>query len=289
MKQAAKREFCVTLSNGVRMPQIGLGVMHMLGTECEEAICEAVDAGYRLIDTAAIYGNEEAVGKGIRASAVTREELFVTTKLWVQDADYKRAKTAYDISLQKLGLDYVDLYLIHQPVGDVYGAWHALEELYEEGKVRAIGVSNLNIGRLVDLSIHNHITPHVCQMEIHPYYQQKQAVPEMQKMGIQPQGWAPLASGRNNLFRDKTLAQIGQKYGKTPAQVALRWSIQRGIAVIPKSSKTERIHENINVWDFSLSAKEMEIIAGLDNGEELFFQYDSPELVRMFESYRLGY
>lgn len=277
----------ISLRNGVEMPLIGLGVMHNYGSECVRSICEAVDAGYRMIDTAAIYGNEEAVGRGIRECGADRDELFVTTKLWVQDASYEHAKQACETSLRNLGLDYLDLYLIHQPLGDIYGAWRAMEELLDEGKVRAIGVSNLNIGRLVDLSMHNRVTPHVCQTEIHPFYQQTKVIQEMKNIGVHPEGWAPFAEGRNNIFRDKLLASIGREYGKTPAQVILRWDIQRGISVIPKSSKPARIRENYDIWDFELTAEEMKQIAGMDKGKELFFEHDSPELARMFGHYKI--
>lgn len=276
-----------TLSNGVEMPLVGLGVMHMYGTECVQAICEAVDAGYRMIDTAAIYGNEQAVGTGIRECGADRDELFVTTKLWVQDASYEHAKEGCETSLQNLGLDYVDLYLIHQPLGDIYGAWRAMEELLDEGKVRAIGVSNLNAGRLVDLSMHNRVTPHVNQVEIHPFYQQTKAIQEMKNLGVLPEGWAPFAEGRNDIFRHKLLTAIGRKYGKTAAQVILRWDIQRGIAVVPKSSKPARIRENYDIWDFELTAEEMKQIGGMDQDRELFFEHDSPELARMFGNYRI--
>lgn len=275
----------VTLGNGVEMPLIGLGVMHTYGSECVRSIFEAVDAGYRMIDTAAIYGNEQAVGTGIRESGIDRDDLFITTKLWGQDTSYERAKLACEASLQNLGLDYLDLYLIHQPLGDIYGAWRAMEELLDEGKVRAIGVSNLNIGRLVDLSMHNRVTPHVSQVEIHPFYQQTQVIQEMKSMGIQPEGWAPFAEGRSNIFQDKLLASIGKKYGKTPAQVILRWDIQRGISVVPKSSNPARIRENYDVWDFELAAEDVELIAGMDKGKELFFEHDSPEMARMFGNY----
>lgn len=277
----------ISLRNGVEMPLIGLGVMHNYGSECVRSICEAVDAGYRMIDTAAIYGNEEAVGRGIRECGADRDELFVTTKLWVQDASYEHAKQACETSLRNLGLDYLDLYLIHQPLGDIYGAWRAMEELLDEGKVRAIGVSNLNIGRLVDLSMHNRVTPHVCQTEIHPFYQQTTVIREMKNLGVQPEGWAPFAERRNDIFRDKLLASIGRKYDKTPAQVILRWDIQRGVSVVPKSSRPARIRENYDIWDFELTAEEMKQIAGMDKGKELFFEHDSPELARMFGHYKI--
>lgn len=286
MKVAAVKE-TMALRNGVEMPLVGLGVMNMYGSECVRAICEAVEAGYRMIDTAAIYGNEGAVGRGIRESDADREELFITTKLWVQDASYKHAKQACETSLQNLGLDYLDLYLIHQPLGDIYGAWRAMEELLDEGKVRAIGVSNLNIGRLVDLSMHNRITPHVCQVEIHPFYQQTKVIQEMKNLGIQPEGWAPFAEGRNDIFHDKLLTSIGEKYGKTPAQIILRWDVQRGVAVIPKSSHPARIQENYDIWDFELTAGEMKQISGMDKGKELFFEHDSAEMARMFSSYHI--
>ncbi len=286
MKAVAVKE-TTTLHNGVEMPLVGLGVMHMYGSECVRAICEAVDTGYKMIDTAAIYGNEGAVGRGIRECGVDREELFVTTKLWVQDASYERAKQACETSLQNMGLEYLDLYLIHQPLGDIYGAWRAMEELLDEGKVRAIGVSNLNIGRLVDLSMHNRVIPHVSQVEIHPFYQQAAAVQEMKNLGVQPEGWAPFAEGRNDIFRNKLLESIGKKHGKTAAQVILRWDVQWGISVIPKSTNPARIRENYDIWDFELTAEEMKQIGGMDKGKELFFEHDSPEMARMFGNYHI--
>lgn len=284
---ATSVKMTAALRNGVEMPLIGLGVMHMYGSECVRAICEAVEAGYRMIDTAAIYGNEQSVGWGIRECGADRGELFVTTKLWVQDASYERAKQACETSLTNLGLEYLDLYLIHQPLGDIYGAWRAMEELLDEGKVRAIGVSNLNIGRLVDLSMHNRVTPHVSQVEIHPFYQQDKVIREMKNLGVQPEGWSPFAEGRNDIFQNKMLSAIGKKYGKTPAQVILRWDIQRGVAVVPKSSQTRRIRENYDIWDFELTAEDMKQIAAMDQGKELFFEHDSPEMARMFGNYRI--
>ena len=227
------------------------------------------------------------MGTGIRECGADRDELFVTTKLWVQDASYEHAKEGCETSLRNLGLDYVDLYLIHQPLGDIYGAWRAMEELLDEGKVRAIGVSNLNAGRLVDLSMHNRVTPHVNQVEIHPFYQQTKAIQEMKNLGVLPEGWAPFAEGRNDIFRHKLLTAIGRKYGKTAAQVILRWDIQRGVSVVPKSSKPARIRENYDIWDFELTAEEMKQIGGMDQDRELFFEHDSPELARMFGNYQI--
>ena len=233
--------------------------------------------------------NEKGLGEGIKRAmgelGVERGELFISTKVWNSHRGYDKTLRAFEESMKKLGLEYLDLYLIHQPLGDIYGAWRALEELLDEGKVRAIGVSNLNIGRLVDLSMHYRVTPHVSQVEIHPFYQQTRAIQEMKNMGIHPDGWAPFAEGRNDIFRDKRLVSIGRKYGKTPAQVILRWDIQRGVSVIPKSSHPARICENYDVWDFELTAEDMDLIAEMDKGKELFFEHDSPEMARMFGSY----
>jgi len=278
----------VTLNNGIQMPILGFGVYQIPDAEeCEQAVYEALQAGYRLIDTAAAYRNEEAVGRAIRRSGVPREEIFVTTKLWIQDFGYESAKRAFHLSLEKLGLDYLDLYLIHQPFGDYYGAWRAMEELHAEGKIRAIGVSNFQADRLMDLIVHNKIVPAVNQVETHPFHQQIDNAAFMREQGVQIQSWGPFAEGRNNLFTNELLSEIGAQYGKSVAQVVLRWLIQRDVVVIPKSVRKERIEANIGVFDFELSAADMERITSLDTKESLFFSHRDPEVVKMIGSMRI--
>ena len=257
----------VCLNNGVQMPLEGFGVFQVPdAAQCEQAVSDALEAGYRLIDTAAAYMNEEAVGNAIRTSDIPRKDLFITTKLWVQDADYESAKKAFETSLNKLGLEYLDLYLIHQPFHDYYGAWRAMEELYKEGRIRAIGVSNFYPDRLVDLCVNAEIIPAVNQVECHPFFQHKDALKVMKEYGVQPEAWGPFAEGKNNFFQNPILAEIAAKYGKSVAQVALRWNVQRGVVVIPKSVHKERIQENFNIWDFELSDKDMETISDMDIG-----------------------
>ena len=257
----------VCLNNGVQMPLEGFGVFQVPNAaECEQVVSDALKVGYRLIDTAAAYMNEEAVGNAIRTSGIPRKDLFITTKLWIQDADYESAKKAFETSLNKLGLEYLDLYLIHQPFHDYYGAWRAMEELYKEGRIRAIGVSNFYPDRLVDLCMNAEIIPAVNQVECHPFFQQKDALKVMKEYGVQPEAWGPFAEGKNNFFQNPTLSEIATKYGKSVAQVALRWNVQRGVLVIPKSVHQERIQENFNIWDFELSKKDMETISGMDIG-----------------------
>lgn len=271
----------VTLNNGVKMPIIGFGVYQVPDAEeCENAVYEALMAGYRLIDTAAGYLNEEAVGRAIKRSGVAREELFITTKLWVQDASYESAKLAFTKSLKKLQLDYLDLYLIHQPFGDYYGAWRAMEDLYHEGKIKAIGVSNFLPDRLMDLIVHNEIVPAINQVETHPFYQQIESAALMKEQGVQHQSWSPFAEGRNNLFGNEVLTSIAQKHNKSVAQVVLRWLVQRDIIVIPKSVHKERIVENFDIFDFELSANDIEQISTLDTGESLFLSYHDPEVAK---------
>lgn len=278
----------VTLNNGVKMPIIGFGVYQVPDAEeCENAVYEALMAGYRLIDTASGYLNEEAVGRAIKRSGVPREELFITTKLWVQDAGYESAKLAFAKSLKKLQLDYLDLYLIHQPFGDYYGAWRAMEELYREGKIKAIGVSNFLPDRLMDLIVHNEIVPAVNQIETHPFYQQTESAAFMKEQGVQHQSWASFAEGRGNLFGNEVLAQVAEKRGKSIAQIVLRWLVQRGVVVIPKSVHKERIVENINIFDFELSANDMEQISTLDTRESLFLSYRDPEVAKMMGNWRI--
>lgn len=268
------------LNNGVEMPVLGFGVYQVEETVCEQCVCDAIAAGYRSIDTASAYLNERAVGRAIRRSGVPRGELFITTKLWVQDAGYESAKRAFAKSLERLQLDYLDLYLIHQPFGDVYGSWRAMEELYREGAVRAIGVSNFQPDRLVDLILHNEVVPAVNQVETHPFCQQTEAAAVMASEGVQIESWAPFAEGRNNLFGNQTLVSLAAKYRKSVAQVVLRWLIQRGVVVIPKSVRPERMAENIDVFDFHLAPEDMDLIATLDTERSCFLSHRDPETVK---------
>ena len=268
------------LNNGVEMPVLGFGVYQVGETVCEQCVRDAIAAGYRSIDTASAYLNERAVGRAIRRSGVPREELFITTKLWVQDAGYESTKRAFAKSLERLQLDYLDLYLIHQPFGDVYGSWRAMEELYREGAVRAIGVSNFQPDRLVDLILHNEVAPAVNQVETHPFCQQAEAAAVMASEGVQIASWAPFAEGRNNLFGNGTLVSLAAKYRKSVAQVVLRWLIQRGVVVIPKSVRPERMAENIDVFDFHLAPEDMDLIATLDTRRSCFLSHRDPETVK---------
>ena len=270
-----------TLNNGVAMPMLGFGVYQMTdAAECEAAVAEALRVGYRLIDTAAAYGNEEAVGRAIAKSAVPREELFVTTKLWLSDAGYEKTKRAFERSLARLQLDYLDLYLIHQPYGDVYGAWRAMEELYEAGRIRAIGVSNFQPDRVMDLIVHNRIVPAVNQIETHPFCQQTETAQFLRDNSVQIESWGPFAEGRNSLFTDPVLSRIAAKHGRSVAQVVLRWLLQRGVVSIPKSVQPERIAENFHVFDFELDAEDMAAIAVLDTGKSAFFDHRDPAIVK---------
>jgi 2,5-diketo-D-gluconate reductase A len=270
----------VVLNNGVEMPILGFGVYQINDLEeCERSVYDALSTGYRLIDTAAAYENEEAVGRAIKQSGVPREELFITTKLWIQDAGFESTKEAFGRSLKRLGLDYLDLYLIHQPYGDVYGSWRAMEELYQEGRTRAIGVSNFQPDRVMDLILHNEVVPAVNQIETHPFHQQVDVQKFLQEQGVQIESWGPFAEGRNNLFRNELLLSVGGKYKKSVAQVVLRWLIQRGVVVIPKSVRKERIAENFNVFDFELSGEDMEAIATLDTKQSLFLDHRDPAVV----------
>lgn len=268
------------LNNGVEMPVLGFGVYQVGETVCEQCVRDAIAAGYRSIDTASAYLNERAVGRAIQRSGVPREELFITTKLWVQDAGYESTKRAFAKSLERLQLDYFDLYLIHQPFGDVYGSWRAMEELYREGAVRAIGVSNFQPDRLVDLILHNEVVPAVNQVETHPFCQQTEAAAVMASEGVQIESWAPFAEGRNNLFGNGTLVSLVAKYRKSVAQVVLRWLIQRGVVVIPKSVRPERMAENIDVFDFHLAPEDMDLIAMLDTRRSCFLSHRDPETVK---------
>lgn len=276
------------LNNGVEMPILGYGVFQIPDPEeCERCVLDALETGYRLIDTAAAYLNETAVGNAIQKSGVPREEIFVTTKLWIQDAGYENTRKAFANSLKRLQLDYLDLYLIHQPYGDVHGSWRAMEALYKEGKVKAIGVSNFYPDRLVDLILHNEIVPAVNQVEVHPFCQQIEAQSIMQENNVQIESWGPFAEGKNSIFTNKTLSAIGEKYGKTAAQVILRWLIQREVVVIPKTVRQERMAENFSVFDFALTAEDMEQIRTLDTNESLFLDHRDPAMVTRLSSVKL--
>jgi diketogulonate reductase-like aldo/keto reductase len=271
----------VTLNNGVAMPLLGFGVFQVTDLdECERSVLDAIETGYRLLDTAASYGNEEAVGNAIRKSGVARDELFITTKLWVQDASYDGAKQAFERSLDKLQLEYLDLYLIHQPYGDVYGAWKAMQELYQAGRIKAIGVSNFYPDRLIDFILHNDIVPTVNQIETHPFHQQIETQVFLQEHNVQIEAWGPFAEGKNNIFHNDVLLVIAEKHGKSVAQVILRWLTQRGVVAIPKSVRKERMAENLAMFDFALSADEMDTIATLDSKQSAFFDHRDPAMVQ---------
>jgi 2,5-diketo-D-gluconate reductase A len=267
----------VTLNNGVEMPILGFGVFQIPDDQTEQAVRDALDAGYRSLDTAASYMNEEAVGRALASSGIARDELFITTKLWVvQDGGEANTKRAFDRSLDRLGLDYVDLYLIHQPFGDYYSEWRAMQDLHREGRARAIGVANFHMDRLVDLIDHNEIAPAINQIETHPFFQRADDHELMRARGVQHEAWAQFAEGRNGLFSDPTLAEIGAAHGKTVGQVVLRWLVQRGIVAIPKSVRPDRMRENLDIFDFELSDDEMGRIAAMDNGTTLFFDHRDP-------------
>jgi diketogulonate reductase-like aldo/keto reductase len=271
----------VKLNNGVEMPILGFGVFQVTDLdECERSVVDAIATGYRLIDTAASYGNEEAVGRAMKQSSVSREDLFITTKLWIQSNGYEGTKKAFENSLKRLQLDYLDLYLIHQPFGDVYGEWRAMQELYKQERVRAIGVCNFQPDRLIDLIIHNDIVPAVNQIETHPFHQQNETQKLLQENNVQIESWGPFAEGKNNIFHNELLASIGKKYKKTIAQVIIRWLTQRGVIAIPKSVRKERIEENFNSLDFELSAEDMETIKTLDTKASLFFDHRDPAMVK---------
>ena len=278
----------VTLNNGVQMPILGFGVYQIPAEQTEQAVTDALAAGYRHIDTAAAYGNEEAVGRAIKSSGIPRDELFVTTKLWVSDAGEDNAKRAFETSLQRLGLDHLDLYLIHQPFGDYYSSWRAMQDLHRQGVIKAIGVSNFHPDRLVDLIDHNEITPAVNQIETHPYFQRTADQELMRERGVQIESWGPFAEGRNNLFTDPTLSEIGAAHGKSVAQVVLRWLIQRDVVVIPKSVRPERMAENFDVFDFTLTDDEMTRIAGMDTGTSAFFDHCDPAMVSQLGNVRIN-
>lgn len=272
----------VKLNNGIDMPILGFGVFQIADLrECERSVVDAIETGYRLIDTAASYENEEAVGNAIRSSGVPRNELFITTKLWIADTGYERTKAAFARSMKRLQLEYLDLYLIHQPYGDVYGSWRAMEELYREGAVKAIGVSNFQPDRVMDFIVHNEVIPAVDQIETHPFHQQVGTQKFLEENNIQIEPWGPFAEGKNNIFHNELLRAIAEKHGKSIAQVILRWLIQRGIVVIPKSVRRERIAENFDVFDFELDDEDTKAIATLDTGASLFFDHRDPAMVKL--------
>lgn len=278
----------IVLNNGVEMPILGFGVFQMNDLEeCEQAVYNALMAGYRLIDTAASYQNEEAVGRAIKRSGIPREELFITTKLWVQDTGYENTMKAFEKSLTNLQLDYLDLYLIHQPFGDIYGSWRAMEQLYQEGKIRAIGVSNFHMDRLTDLMVHNDVIPAVNQIETHPFNQQIDSANYMKENNVQIQSWGPFAEGKNNIFQNEVLVSIAEQYNKSVAQVILRWLTQKGVVAIPKSVRKERMIENFNIFDFELTQGDMNKISALDTKESLFFSHRDPEMVKMLGTFKI--
>ena len=278
----------VTLNTGAQMPILGFGVFQIADAkECERSVVDAIDVGYRLIDTAASYMNEEAVGNGLRASGVARDQLFVTSKLWVQDAGYERTRLAIDKSLRRLQLDYLDLYLIHQPYSDVHGSWRAMEEAFRAGKLRAIGLSNFQPDRLMDIKAFNEVPPAVNQVEINPFHQQEDSVAFMRENGVQAEAWAPFAEGRNDLFRNEDLMAIGARYGKSVGQVVLRWLVQRGVVSLAKSVRKERMVENLNVFDFHLTDEDIARITRLETSASSFFSHRDPAIVKWMSERRL--
>jgi 2,5-diketo-D-gluconate reductase A len=278
----------IKLNNGVEMPILGFGVFQIPdATECEKAVLEAIDCGYRLIDTATSYRNEAAVGNAIKKSGALREELFITTKVWIQDVGYEKTKAAFQKSLDLLQLDYLDLYHIHQPFGDIFGSWRAMQELYTEGKIRAIGVANFHPDRVMDLIINSGFTPAVNQIETHPFHQQISTQEFLQNNNVQIQSWGPFAEGKNNIFHNDLLISIGNKHDKSVAQIILRWLIQRGVVAIPKSVRKERMVENFNIFDFELSADDMQMIQTLDTKESLFFDHRDPNMVKWLSEYKV--
>nr|WP_315173084.1 aldo/keto reductase [uncultured Flavobacterium sp.] len=279
----------ILLNNGIEMPVLGFGVFQVTDlAECERSVLDAIATGYRLIDTAAVYMNEIAVGNAIKKSGVPREDFFITTKLWIQSNGYEGTKKAFENSLTQLQLDYLDLYLIHQPFGDVHGSWRAIEELYKEGKIRAIGVSNFHPDRLMDLIVHNEIIPAVNQIETHPFHQQIEVQQFLQENNVQIQSWGPFAEGKNNIFQNELLHSIGNKYNKSVAQVVLRWLIQRGVVAIPKSVRKERMEENFDIFNFELNFEDMEAIKTLDTKTSSFFDHRDPAMVKWLGERKLN-
>lgn len=295
-KKEKWKELCITktkqmqnvkLNNGVGMPILGFGVFQVTDlAECERSVVDAIETGYRLIDTAASYANEEAVGKAIKRSGLARQDLFITTKVWVQSNGYEGTKKSFERSLKKLQTDYLDLFLMHQPFGDVYGAWRAMEDLYKEGKIRAIGVSNFYPDRLIDLIVHNEIVPAINQIETHPFHQQIETQNFLQENNVQIESWGPFAEGKNGIFENELLASIGKKYNKSIAQVILRWLTQRGVVAIPKSIRKERMEENFSIFDFELSIEDMETIKTLDTESSSFFDHRDPVMVKWLGEYK---
>ena len=276
------------LNNGIKMPMEGFGVFQVPDpAQCEQAVLDAIASGYRLIDTAAAYMNEKAVGEAVKKCGVPREELFITTKLWVQDASYEGAKKAIQTSLDNLGLDYLDLYLIHQPMGDYIGAYRAMEEAYKEGKLRTIGVCNFYPARLADFCETVEVKPAVNQVELHPFFQQENALELMKEYGVVPEAWGPFAEGNHGIFTHPVLTKIGEKYGRSAAQVALRWNVQRGVVVIPKSVHKDRMEQNMNIWDFQLSEEDMAEIAKLDLGHSEIVNHDDPGFAKMLHGMKI--
>lgn len=276
------------LNNGVKIPMEGFGVFQVPDPkQCEQAVLDALSVGYRLIDTAAAYMNEEAVGSAIKKSGVLREDLFITTKLWVQDTSYDGAKKAFEASLSKLGLEYLDLYLIHQPMGDYIGAYRAMEELYKEGRIRAIGVCNCYPHVLADICETVEVTPAVNQVELHPFFQQADALALMKEYEVQPEAWGPFAEGKHGIFTNPILIQIGEKYSKSAAQVVLRWNVQRGVVVIPKSVHRSRMEQNFDIWDFKLTDEEMKSISSLDLGHSEIVNHYDPAFVKMLHNMKI--
>jgi 2,5-diketo-D-gluconate reductase A len=271
----------VKLNNGIDMPMLGFGVFQIADlAECERSVLDAIEVGYRLIDTAASYGNEEAVGNAIKRSGVPRDQLFITTKLWIADTGYEATKKAFQRSISRLQLDYLDLYLIHQPYGDVFGSWRAMEELYREGLIKAIGVSNFYPDRVMDFIVHNEVVPAVNQIETHPFHQQVETQKFLEENHVQIESWGPFAEGKNNIFHNEVLSSVAENHGKSVAQVILRWLIQRGVVVIPKSVHRERMAQNFDIFDFELETNDMNAIRGLDTATSLFFDHRDPAMVK---------
>jgi len=282
----------IKLNNGIEMPMEGFGVFQVPdGSMTQKAVEDAISCGYQLIDTAAAYMNEEAVGRAIAAKisdgTVKREDLFITTKVWVQDAGENATYKAFEASLKKLGLDYLDLYLIHQPMGDYYGSWRAMEKLYGDGKIRAIGVCNMYPHVLMDFCMHNRVRPAVNQVELHPFFQQEKAIKTMRELGVVPEAWGPFAEGKHGIFQNPMIMSIGARYGKTPAQAILRWNVQRGVVVIPKSVHKDRMEQNMSIWDFRLSDEDMKEMSALDLGHSEIVNHFDPEFVKMIGGWKV--